>query len=55
MEVSFWNESVQAWDKPDFHYIDSDGTLVIYYPWNDDESIYFKEVGKKTKVQVKFL
>jgi hypothetical protein len=57
IELSVWNEASRVWEAPGTYefFVDADGTLVVYYPWDENESIYFKDLGKKTKVQVKFL
>lgn len=58
LEVRVWNESKQDWDPADtyaFEVYKQDGIVVVYYPWNENESIYFKDLGKKTRLQVKFL
>jgi len=56
MEVRVWDEQKREWSDSKKYgwYADSFG-LTIPYPWNEDEKIYLKEVGKKTRVQVKFL
>jgi hypothetical protein len=57
MEVRVWDEEKKEWSDPaKFEwYITEGGSLFIMYPYLDDEEAYFKMVGVKTRVQVKFL
>jgi hypothetical protein len=56
MEVRIWDQVKSDWsDSNAFYWQASDYGLIIHYPLNDDPTIYYKEVGHKTRVMVKIL
>jgi len=52
-----WDDEKKDWADPKkFEWYSSvGGGLFILYPYLDDDESYFKMVGVKTRVQVKFL
>jgi hypothetical protein len=57
MEVRVWDEEKKDWMNPNNYGWSStlDGNLFIMYSHLDDEEVFSKLVGVKTRVQVKFL
>jgi hypothetical protein len=57
MEVRVWDDEKKEWSDPaKFEWYSSEGGgLFIMYPYLEDYEAYYKMVGVKTRVQVKFL
>ena len=55
-EVRVWIDSTQTWTAPNEYswFCSNDRKMFILYPYDDDEKVYRRELGKKTRVEVRF-
>jgi hypothetical protein len=55
-DVRVWIDSTKTWTPPNEYTwsIVSDGVMQVVYPYSDDDNLHLKDVGKKTKVEIRF-